>query len=324
MPEHVDALGAKLLTPDITDRVFAAVDKQSRRHVLVKLKDEDADVRDTQSRGISIDTRELATATDQITRYADIVCLDPLGYDSFDLVAAEIAQKLATSDTSASDVILRVIAKWRRFWNSGPRQVLSPSEVLGLFAELWFLRHWLLPNLSPAAAVSAWRGPFGSRHDFEFARNAVEVKATLARSPVTHHINGLDQLVHPVQGDLFFFSLAVAQEVTASESLPQLIDSLVEVFVDCDDVQSDLFSRLAHAGYNAADSTEYLSTRFRIAHAHLYLVTDGFPKIIPSTFAGPTLSGVSQIEYDISLNGFDDLIIARSPSLAIGRRIAQV
>src|ERR1700728_2460797 len=123
MPESVDALGAKLFAPDLSDRVFAAVDRHSRRHVLVKLNIDEAEIRDMRSRGLSIETRELATNDAITSRYADIACLDSSGHELFDLIANEIAKKVGNAQQSSNDVIKRVIAKWRRFWNNATRQL---------------------------------------------------------------------------------------------------------------------------------------------------------------------------------------------------------
>ncbi len=321
MPNRIDALGAKLLLPDLSDRVFAAVDGQGRRHILIRLDAEDNAIRDVQSRGLSVDTIEL-TSDDGSQRYADIVCFDASGHEMFDLVATEIVQRLQTESVLATDCVHRIISKWRRFWNSIHGQFMSRAEAAGLFAELWCLRYWLLPHLQADIAINAWRGPFGARHDFEFACHSIEVKATLNRGSLVHRINGLDQMVPPASGSLYFLSMGLAEEVNGSDSLPGIVDSILQFLATQDSLQAIVAGRLMQIGYRESDRMEYLKTKYRVTHQSMYEVVEGFPKIVPGDFQNPLPSGVVRIEYDIALDGFGNLTIATEPGEKLIRYIA--
>jgi hypothetical protein len=323
MPETIEALGAKLFAPDLSERVFAAVDRQSRRHVLIKLTGEEADIRDTQSRGLSVETRALVTSNSISSRYADIVCLDSSGHELFDLLAKEIAQKVGNEQQPASDAVQRVISKWRRFWNSAPRRMLNGDQIAGLFAELWCLRYWLLPFMSPSTAISAWMGPLGFRHDFQFRHNALEVKATSARDLISHRINGIDQLLPPATGNLFFLSVVLAPEPNGTESLPNMVESLTNYLSGNNEAMSEFLSRLGQTGYQAVDAEEYGLVRYRVIDIAIYPVDDAFPRIVPATFGGTAPAGVTRIEYDVSLSGFKQRAISHSPTSEIAKRIAQ-
>src|SRR5262249_35690013 len=154
-----------------------------------------------ESRGLSVHTRELVVSARHPARYLDITCQDALGHPVLDMIGQELLESLRPPDCRPADVVRRVLARWRRFWSLMPRSLLSRSDQIGLFGELWFLRVWLLPHAGPAA-IDRWRGPAGSRHDFEWPGRSMEVKATASTRGLIHRINGVDQLLPPEGGDL--------------------------------------------------------------------------------------------------------------------------
>ena len=200
-----EKLTAKIAVLDISLQVFCALDSEKRRHILVQIKPGDSAYDDHQSRGIQVLTRELNIHEQPPSRYLDLICLDAAGYSAFDLIGSEIISEIAKGTRTPAEIIHSVLAKWRRFWGQIPQDILSRNEVIGLFAEIRFLTERLIPEVGPAEAVKRWRGPFGSRHDFEWQGGSVEVKATTSSRGRIFHINGLDQLEPPEHGKLFFF-----------------------------------------------------------------------------------------------------------------------
>jgi len=119
----------------------------------------------------------------------------------FDAIAEDIAEKL--DNGIPKEVVANVIGKWRNFWKKTSQEIMSSNEIMGLFGELWFLYKWLLPYLENFEAIKRWRGPFSSRHDFEWKGKSVEVKSTTNVQSRVHKIHGIDQLSPPENGDLF-------------------------------------------------------------------------------------------------------------------------
>ena len=163
-----EKLTAKLPAPDLSSRIFSALDSEKQRHILIQLEPDDLPYNDHQSRGIQVTTRELNVHGQQPSRYIDLLCLDIAGYSGFDLIGSEIITELAKGNRSPSEIVHQVLAKWRRFWGQIPQDLLSRNEVIGLIAELRFLSEKMIPEVGPAEAIRRWRGPFGSRHDFEW------------------------------------------------------------------------------------------------------------------------------------------------------------
>ncbi len=315
-PVQGEALRARRATPEACERLVAALDADSQRHLLILLESTEVDIIDAESRGLGVCTRELVIPGHEAGRYLDLTCHDATGHEAFDLIGGEMAERLAAARETAPEVVMRVLAKWRRFWGKLPKQMLSREQQLGLFAEIWFLKMWLIPRVGISEAILRWRGPFGARHDFEWAGKSVEVKATTSTRGRIHRINGLDQLMPPEQGALLFFSMHLREEAGATNTLPAVISSCCTQFQPDADSLSRFEQALVQAGYSFAHEDEYIKLRFRIVEEGLFIVRDDFPRITPSQLTDGVPPGVEHVDYEINLGGFTHLCVARQPTEA--------
>jgi len=309
-----ETLWARRAIPEVTERLVAALDADGKRHLLLLLRAGEVDEQDSQSRGVGVVTRELAVPGHEAGRYLDITCHDAAGHEAFDLIGGELADRLASGRETASECVVRVLAKWRRFWGQPPLQILSREAQLGLFAELWFLSVWLVPRTVPAEAVNRWRGPFASRHDFEWESRSVEVKATTSTRGRIHRINGLDQLAPPEAGELLFFSLQMREEAGATNTLPSVIAACrAQLEADADSLSK--FERaLAQVGYSPAHDEEYAKLRLRVVEEGLFQVRDDFPRLTAAHLTEGVPPGLEAVDYEINLSGFNHLCIASRAS----------
>ena len=299
-----------------TERLLAALDSDGARHFLVRLGDSDPDFQDFQSRGIFVESRFLEVLDSETHRYIDIVCKDKSGYEAFNLVGDEIGVAIVEHGATAEDVVRKVLTKWRRFWGQAEVAVLSESELFGLFAEIWFLVVWLLPSIRGKDAIGAWRGPLAARHDFEWSKHSVEVKATTRVKGLVHRINGLDQLSPPLSGPLYFFSMRLRKEAGATNTLPGVIARCRE-HLQSEQEALDIFeTRLNSAGYQDFHENEYAQVRIRVVNEGLYAVTEGFPRLVNESFPYGVPAGVECVDYEINLDGFDSFRMASNPAEA--------
>jgi len=312
-----DRLAARLGVPKLTERLQCAVDSNHHRHLLIALTPSEEDLNDTQTRGISVVTRELVTHGHESARYLDIECQDAGGHAALDVIGGELAANLAQQDRAPNEIVERVLAKWRRFWGEVPKTLLSREELLGLFAELWFLVYWLLPKVGAERGVERWRGPFGARHDFEWQGKSIEVKAASSTRGRIHHINGIEQLAPPENGELLLFSLAVREEAGATKTLPGAIDICRSLFESNPEVLSRFEIGLARIGYSPAHDDEYAKTSLRVVEEALFAVRDDFPRVTEKEFAAGIPVGVEAFHYEINLNSFDHLRVAKTPEEAL-------
>jgi len=307
-----DKLVARRALPDVTDRLYCAIDSSGTRHLLIPLKPEEDELRDAQSRGVAVDSRDMVVQGQPSTKYIDIECRDASGYSILDLIGGEIADGLLDVNKQPAELVKRVLAKWRRFWGQLPQHLLSKEEQIGLFAELWFLSVWLLPKFGPEI-MATWRGPWGSRHDFEWSDKSVEVKATTNARGRIYKIHGVAQLEKPSTGPLFLFSLCLREETGAIDSLPWLIENCRKQIGNSDDVLTKFESALVEVGYSPLFQDEYAKLKFRVVEGALFRVDNDFPKITTASFPSGMPPGVEQIEYEINLNTFDHLIVSNNP-----------
>lgn len=305
-------LRARLFLPQSSKSVFIAVDSRKRRHILIKLQNDEDTYFERPSRGLEIITEEYLLTQESPAEYIDVICLDSAGNEAFDLIAQDLASEVGNSELPRADAVRKVIGKWRRFWGRPPSEVLSSESQLGLFAELWFLNNWLIPSCGPLKSVECWRGPNGNRHDFEKQHTSFEVKATASQTGI-FQINGIDQLSPPQEGDLFLFGLRVKREVGALANLPVLIAECMQK-LQVDASACDLFeAALFQAGYSPEHEEEYRKNKYRICDESLYKVRDDFPRLAPEMFSDGVPNGVAAITYGIVLNGFDHLVVAETP-----------
>ena len=302
-----EALTVRAAAPEVTARLQAALDVEGARHLLIRLEPSEAEFRDRESRGLTVQTRELTVVGQPASRFLDIVCQDVGGRAAFDLIGGEIADALAVGTQPPAEVVRRVIAKWRRFWGQLPRQMLSREEQVGLFAELWFLAFWLLPRCGAVQAVNRWRGPHGSRHDFEWTGRSVEVKATTAVGARSHHINGLEQLVPPEAGQLYLFSLQVREEAGATNTLPVLVERCRTLLAGEPEALGRWEGALVTAGYSPVYEDEYAKLHLRIAKETLFAVVDDFPRLVPTSLAAGLPPAVTDVTYSIQPDAFQHL-----------------
>jgi hypothetical protein len=305
-----EKLAARLAVPEKSKKLYVGFDAGKKRHLLVPLTEKDKEYNDSQSRGLSVATRNLVVLGSEPKRYIDITCQDDSGHSMFDIIGNEIAENVDKGESY--EIISAIIGKWRHFWGQSAHELLSYEELSGLFAELWFLYYWLLPRINKKAAVARWRGPFSSRHDFEWKEMSVEVKATSSVQSRIHRIHGIEQLAPPEKGKLFLFSLRIREEKGAKNTLPDFIALCQKKLKDDVEALSQFENNLAVAGYSPIHNEEYSKFRLRVVDEKLYQVTDEFPHLTPDSFEHGLPNGVSAIEYSVNLDGFDNLCIAKS------------
>ena len=306
-----EKINARLAVPEASRNLYAGFDSNKQRHLLIPLGDDEEEYTDSQSRGLSIVTRDLVVQGFEAKRYIDITCQDNSGHIIFDVIATEIAERLGKG--KSREIVANVIAKWRRFWGHSPKEILSYEKIIGLFAELWFLYNWLFQKTDVTNAVNGWRGPFSSRHDFEMKGKSIEAKATTNVQSRIHRIHGIDQLSPPKEGVLLLFSLRLREEQSSDNNLPNLIALLQDKLKNNVEALSKFENTLAVAGYSPIHNEEYSKFKFRIVDEKLYEVKEGFPCITTHLFKEGLPNGVCQIRYSINLDGFERFCIANNP-----------
>lgn len=288
--------------------VWVARDNAEHHHLLVQV-DGKTDLGLGETHGLGVEIRRHRIAGRDDAPYVDLVCIDPGATQTFATVAVDIARNVVQepieSRTSAVSAALR---EWRWFWGVDPRR-MSANDAVGLFGELWFLNRWAERS---AASVRAWEGSNGARHDFQWPTSSVEVKTTARAGSATHTIEHLEQLEDPVTGKLYLYSLRIARDALAANSVHSLAEATLEALRTDPVTRSDLMSKLARRGYTPVGS-EASEVTFRVVDEGLYLVVDGFPRLTPQTFPDGLPSGIATVSYQLDMSACTEWRTDASP-----------
>lgn len=195
------------------------------------------------------------------------------------------------------DFILRRLALWQRLLERGGSEVLAPSAIRGLAAELVFLHETLIPSMGAVTAVEAWVGPFGAPQDFQTPTFAWEVKSVHGDSDNVQ-VSSEDQLWSATRS----LQLVVVCIEDAADgdgggfSLNSLVIRIKEAITGNAEALEAFETRLVEAGF--VRRPEYDRPLFRIPWIKTFKVEPGFPRV-----AKPELPiGVSAVRYELALS----------------------
>ncbi|MDR3405091.1 MAG: PD-(D/E)XK motif protein, partial [Chthoniobacter sp.] len=243
--------------------------------------------------------------------------------DMFELVVAYVVKSVRNIERSfamnvhkrEAQEFNRSLKRWCRE-NPEEEKALGPKRQRGLYAELWFLRQYVLPHFD-LPGLQYWVGSLGADHDFQFPTLSVEVKAIGAADEYPEiqisneyqldPIRRMDQRpTHDldVAPKLYLLCLAIRDEDEEGRSFSvndqgeesETLFALVESFRDRLGGNWSAFrSKLARAGYRRKHEKEYDSVPRRVVtanHSALYEVADKtatrrFPRIIRSYPSDP-------------------------------------
>jgi len=318
--DELDHAWRGIRTPDIStsleavpvsgNEVWAAVDHEGRRHLLLQVPD-GTEAPPTTTRGLQVTVARHQVEGREPAEYLDLMCLSDDVTATFTAVTADIGAEAGTVGQSERvAAVVAALSRWQWFWGVEPG-ALSAQDALGLFAELWFLHRW---TGGGPTVIDAWSASAGSRHDFQWRERSVEVKAAVRRADggVLHRIHHLDQLADPEQGRLYMFSMHVVHDQLARNTLPALIDR-IDSGLRGDPRARDEFSRkVGHRGYSPAHAHRY-DNPYRVLSEHVYRVVPGFPRLTDGSFVGGLPAGVTDVSYVIDMAVCDPWMVASTP-----------
>jgi Putative PD-(D/E)XK family member, (DUF4420) len=249
--------------------------------------------------GFRLDVETVETGPNGRCRLC-LVLKDPSYREIFATLAHDVAGCVAPAPTEAVAVrmLLSRLNTWQRFLERFGQRTLTIEEQAGLFAELTVLEQELLGALGPAAAVSAWRGPFREVHDFRTGQVSIEVKASLAAAAATFRVSSLEQLDPGNASCLLVRHVALAAGQGSGEALPVLIGRLRTTFRTQDPGAATEFDGcLMECGYLDDHATAYAGTGFIVRGSRWFEVREGFPRLMPGTVP----AGIVAANYAVAL-----------------------
>jgi hypothetical protein len=318
--DELDAAWCSLRTPDnahlldavpvAENQVWAAVDYEGRRHLLLQIP-EATNAPPTSTHGLRVTVARHQVQGAEPADYLDLACLSDNAIATFAAVAADIgAEAGLVPQADRMAAVTAALSRWQWFWGIDAGN-LSEQQALGLFGELWFLHRWAG---DAATAVGAWTASAGSRHDFQWPEHSVEVKTTSrqAAGGVLHRIEHLDQLSDPEQGQLFLFSLRVVRDQLARNTLPSLVDRIMQDLRWNARIGDEFARNLGQRGYSPAHKNRH-QVPYRVLGEYLYSVGPGFPRLTAASFGGSPPAGITDVSYVLDMAACDPWLRAKSP-----------
>lgn len=211
-----------------------------------------------------------------------------------------------TADVPLLKVALEIInsrlKRWRAFLRGKKKNILTPQEVRGLFAELILLHKGLAGADDQLPVIEGWQGPLDEPQDFVFGDFAVEVKSITGTQKHRVKISSEHQLsTHLDKLYLHVTYLAEFHDCQKGFSLNQQVETVRGAIIDPDHIAVFEF-RLLETGY--LEIKDYDSPCFTEMRNESYQIKDAFPRIVPDDLK----DGVSCVTYDLDLKSLESYV----------------
>jgi hypothetical protein len=219
--------------------------------------------------------------------------------DIFTVLVQDIASCIAEC-VSAEHCVSALIARlqsWQHFLDEYGPEGLGEEAQRGLYGELWFLRRYVLPALTPADAVNSWTGHRRYPQDFELPRCAVEVKTTSGRQHQKLRIANERQLDDSNISPIFIFHISLDVRLNSGETLVDLVEDIRSYISTSPPARQGFEEGLRNGGYLDFHTPRYTKTGYSIRQTNVFRVSEGFPRIIESDLP----NGVGDVQYSITV-----------------------
>ena len=218
--------------------------------------------------------------------------------DIFTTLTTDVAGHIAsTADhKTAVEQLLARLKRWQQFLERSGPEGLGDEAQRGLFGELWFISHFLLP-VRGLRAITAWTGPAMTAQDFQLPGMAVEVKTTTVKEHQKLLITGEKQLDSSAQLNIFLFHLSLDAQRDTGITLVELVAQVRGMLVSSPLALGNFEDALLSAGYLDTHANRYLHPGYLKREHHFFRVADDFPRIV----GGDLRAGVGDLSYSISV-----------------------
>ena len=288
------------ILPDACCDLFLGVEKPSNTRIFL-LRVENGNIPAVkllpQARGFEV---RVLTLPDDPPGHSSVLLLqtNETFHDIFTSLTADVASHIApTKDyKTAVEKFLARLKRWQQFLERSGPEGLGDEAQRGLFGELWFIRHYLLP-VAGAQAVAAWTGPSMTAQDFQLTGLAVEVKTTTAKEHQKLPITGEKQLESSPELRVFLLHLSLTAQRYTGMTLVDLVAS-VRALLAATPLSLSIFEdALLTVGYLDTHANRYAHPGYLIREHHFCEVKDNFPRIVGDDLR----DGVGDVTYSVSV-----------------------
>lgn len=187
------------------------------------------------------------------------------------------------------------LKKWQQLLRPGYKGKMDLSKQMGLFSELLCLKDIITPKVGTKQAITSWAGPDFDHQDFLLDKAILEIKSYKTSRGPTIKISSLGQLISD-KISLFLVTYGLTPGSTG-ETIADIVDN-IELLLNKEStsIQYSFSHKLVDYGYIASMNNSHLYS-FIVDKIRTFLVTGGFPKILPYKIA----HGVLKVKYSVDL-----------------------
>lgn len=216
--------------------------------------------------------------------------------DMFYLICKDLLEKTKNlvDEQKAIDVLLNRIDSWRKFLKS-KRKILDKRGLIGLLAELYFLKNELFPKFGIKQSLNFWKAPAQEKQDFIVHNIAIEIKTKNTQNKIT--ISSFEQLNSELE-NLYIYVITItesSQNILNSINVLQYIKNIKKQIAAQDIELLIKFEKLLFE-YGYFNNPDFEELYFFIGEKSIYKVENDFPKI------SSIQSGIESLTYKINLD----------------------
>lgn len=215
----------------------------------------------------------------------------------FEIIVEDLRSQLEAEKISENSlsVINRILLKWKKFFTSEKKIVLSDERQQGLYGELLFLTECI--EFQGIEAVLHWSGSENETHDFYIGSHAVEVKTTSLQEPYYASISSEYQLdSEDVPGHLFLRFYALRKSQSSGERLFERIDLIRIKLIKNQSILYEFNEKLHQYGYFDELSDNYTCGYYQRDN-YCFVINDDFPKITKRDLP----NGIADLKYRVNI-----------------------
>ena len=188
-----------------------------------------------------------------------------------------------------------ILQDWADFLKDN-RKVLSQSELIGFWGELYVISHYIMKDHDALDVIRYWVGPSGAKKDITLNSFAIEVKTTTSSAAKEIEISSLDQLDKTTE-KLYLLHLFINCADAAHGLTLTGLYQRVRLKIQHNSSALALYTKRAGSIYNKADIKQK-SEYFMCSEVNMYDVLSDFPKLCRPDIP----NGILAAKYSLSIS----------------------
>lgn len=230
--------------------------------------------------------------------------------DVFLKLCLDLVERIIASPENEEifELICIRLKKWQSLLSGKSKKLLSPGEIQGLYAELYFIAEMIgRDKTCEYSLLKGWEGPEKTQQDFILDDMAIEIKSISGNQRGKVRISSEYQLYTHLQS--LYLRVYYVSEIHAEGNSESLNDIVKRIMMELATNESkEIFElKLSLAGY--IDIPDYDLPRFRVKECRTFNVTDNFPRITRKNLP----ESIESVSYDLVMAAMEKFRVSDLP-----------